>query len=185
MRRRSKDVSRLVERLRIEKQRFHTNEVIILPREQKKSQDMLDLRTRKFMELKETARIRRRIAGQRLEDVMTLGIEVFFLCTQILTVSTLCGLESHFVDQVGAWWRSTEYPFRLKEVAQKLFIGKSESGVREPESRAEDIDTLHGETDCVIMLVPMSRAEDMSINLRVGHEMGLQLIDEIGLQTTS
>lgn len=34
-------------------------------------------------------------------------------------------------------------------------------------------------------LVPQSRAQDITITLRVGHEMGLHVIDQMGLQTMS
>lgn len=146
MPRRERDVTWLVTELDKERRRFLNGDVEILPREEAKLRDMLNLRTGDFTHLKETARIRRRKAGQRLNDLKRLGTDLFFLSTQVLTVSTLCDLEKHFVDRVAVWWKGTEHPVRLWNIAQELLAKHDSSSVSRADDSRNTVDVTTGKT---------------------------------------
>lgn len=163
MPRRSKDVPWLLQKLEVERKRFCSNEVVILARERKRFRDMVELWTGDFTEPRETVRSRKRKAGERLEDIMTLGVEVFFLCSQVVTVSTLCDLENHFVDNLGSWWRVVEHPACLTKTAQELLSKSSDHGEGSSGNSCSSNGALQSSKQCLLRIQQLASRLTRSI----------------------
>lgn len=121
MPRRARGIEWLVQQLEDERKRYDLGSVELLPREKKKFKKMYDLMSGDYTHLSETARSRRTKAGQRLEDLLSLDVDIFFLSTQVATFTTLCDAEPHFIDHIRRWWANATHPSSLSDVAKAMF----------------------------------------------------------------
>ena len=121
MPRRARGIKWLVEQLENERKRYDLGSVELLPREKKKFKEMYDLMSGDYTQLNDTARSKRIKAGRRLEDILSLDVDVFFLSTQVTTFTTLCDAEPHFIDHIRRWWANAVHPTSLSNVAKAVW----------------------------------------------------------------